>query len=145
MFPSGTPIRTRIFYVYKLYKISVENIFSVMIKSNCNNAYTSRTKKLVRLVRLMTVQVRVLFHAMFKEIAGTREITQELNTDSTLGEVLEELAKKYGKDFKTVVDPKTGQISSDTLVMLNGQSVRKVDTQLKDGDVIMISVPVGGG
>jgi len=93
----------------------------------------------------MTVQVRVLFHAMFKEIAGTREITQELNTNSTLGEVLEELAKKYGKDFKTIVDTKTGQVGADALVMLNGQSVRKVDTQLKDKDVIMISVPVGGG
>jgi len=93
----------------------------------------------------MTVQVKVLLHAMFKEIVGTREITQELNTDSTLGEVLEELARKYGKDFKTVVDPETGQIGADTLVMLNGQSVRKVDIQLKDRDVIMISVPVGGG
>jgi len=93
----------------------------------------------------MTLQVRVLFHAMFKEIAGTREITQQLSGDSTLGEVLEELARKYGKDFKTIIDPKTGQISADTLVMLNGQSVRKVDIQLKDKDVIMISVPVGGG
>jgi len=93
----------------------------------------------------MTVQVRVLFHAMFKEITGTREITEELNTDSTLGEVLDKLAKKYGKDFKTIVDSKTGQVGGDTLVMLNGQSVRKVDIQLKDRDVIMISVPVGGG
>lgn len=93
----------------------------------------------------MTVKVRVLLHAMFKEIAGTREITQELNAHSTLREVLEELARKYGKDFKTVVDPKTGQISADTLVMLNGQSVRKVDIQLKDRDVVMISVPIGGG
>jgi len=93
----------------------------------------------------MTVQVRVLLHAMFKEIAGTREITQELNADSTLGEVLEELARRFGKDFKTVVDSKTGQIGADTLVMLNGQSVRKIDIQLKDKDVIMISVPIGGG
>jgi len=93
----------------------------------------------------MTAQVRVLFHAMFKEIAGTREITEELNMDSTLGNVLEELARKYGKDFKTIVDPKTGQVGADTLVMLNGQSVRKLDIQLKDRDVIMISVPVGGG
>jgi len=116
-----------------------------MIKSNCNNAYTSRTQKAVRLVRLMTVQVRVLLHAMFKEIAGTREIIKELSTDSTLGEVLGELAKKYGKDFKTIVDPRNGQVSADTLVMLNGQSIRKVDIQLKDKDVIMISVPVGGG
>jgi MoaD family protein len=93
----------------------------------------------------MTAQVRVLLHAMFKEVAGTREITQELNADSTLRGVLEELARKYGKDFKTIVDPKTGQVSVDTLVMLNGQSVRKVDTQLKDKDVIMLSIPVEGG
>jgi len=93
----------------------------------------------------MTGEVRVLLHAMFKEIAGTREVTYELNRGSTLSEVLNEFARRYGKDFKTVVDPKTGQISADTLVMLNGQSVRKVDIQLNDKDVIMISVPVGGG
>jgi MoaD family protein len=116
-----------------------------MIKSNRNNPYTSRTPKLVRLVRLMTVQVKVLFSAMFKEIAGTREITQQLISDSTLGEVLNELARKYGKDFKTIVDSKTRQIGTETLVMLNGQSMRKTDVQLKDGDIIMISVPIGGG
>lgn len=93
----------------------------------------------------MTAQVKVLLHAMFKEIAGTREITQDLNSDTTLRTVLDELARKYGEDFKQVVDSKTGQISLDTLVMLNGQSVKKTDLQLKDGDVIMISVPIGGG
>jgi len=93
----------------------------------------------------MTAQVRVLLHAMFREVAGTREITQELNTNSTLEQVLENLAKKYGKDFNKVVDSKTGQVSVDTLVILNGQSVRKVDIPLKDRDVIMISIPVGGG
>jgi MoaD family protein len=93
----------------------------------------------------MTVQVTVLFHAMFREIAGTRDITQELGRDSTLEELLKQLARTYGKDFKTVIDPRTGQISNDTLVMLNGQSVRKVDMELKNKDVIMISVPVGGG
>lgn len=93
----------------------------------------------------MTAQVKVLLHAMFREIAGTREITQDLNSDTTLRAVLDELARKYGEDFKQVVDSKTGQISLDTLVMLNGQSVKKTDLQLKDGDVIMISVPIGGG
>ncbi len=93
----------------------------------------------------MAVQVKILFHAMFKEIAGTREITEEFNNNATIGEMLDKLARKYGKDFKTIVDPKTGQINADTLVMLNGQSVRKLDIQLKSNDLIMISVPVGGG
>jgi len=93
----------------------------------------------------MTAHVTVLLHAMFKEIAGKREVTQELNAGSTLRVVLDELARKYGKDFKQILDPKTGQIGTDTLVMLNGQGVKKTDVQLKDGDVIMISVPIGGG
>jgi MoaD family protein len=93
----------------------------------------------------MTAQVRILFHAMFKEITGKREINRELSSNTTLGEVLNNLSAEYGKDFKSIVDPKTGEVSVDMLVMLNGQSVRKLDTQLKDQDVIMISVPVGGG
>lgn len=93
----------------------------------------------------MTAQVKVLFHAMFKEVAGKREVVQELNTDATLRVVLDELARKYGKDFKEILDQKTGLINADTLVMVNGQGVKKTDVQLKDGDVIMISVPIGGG
>jgi len=93
----------------------------------------------------MTAHVKVLLQPMFKDIVGKREITQELDADATLRVVLDKLARKYGKDFKEILDPKTGQISADTLVMLNGQSVKKTDVQLKDGDVIMISAPIGGG
>lgn len=82
---------------------------------------------------------------MFKEIAGTREINRKMSHNATLKEVLDSLAMEYGKDFMSIVDPKTGQVSVDMLVMVNGQSIRKTDTQLKDQDVIMISVPVGGG
>ena len=93
----------------------------------------------------MVAQVKIIFHAMFKEITGTREINRELIGNTSLGEVLDNLTEEYGKDFNALVDPKTGQVSVDMLVMVNGQSIRKLDTQLKDQDVIMISVPVGGG
>jgi MoaD family protein len=93
----------------------------------------------------MVVQVKILFHAMFKEAAGTREITEEFSDNATVGEMLDKLVRKYGKDFKTIVDSKTGQVNADTLVMLNGLSVRKLNTPLRSNDLIMISVPVGGG
>lgn len=93
----------------------------------------------------MTGQAKVLFHAMFKEAAGKGEITHELGANSTLRMLLNDLARRYGKDFKQILNPKTGLIEIDALVMLNGQSVRKPDLQLKDGDVIMITVPIGGG
>ena len=93
----------------------------------------------------MTAKVKVLLHAMFKEAAGKGEITHELGSDSSLGKLLSDLARSYGKDFKQILDPKTGMVEVDTLVMLNGQSVRKPDVQLKDGDIVMITVPIGGG
>ena len=93
----------------------------------------------------MTAQVRVLFRAMFKEAAGKGEVTHELGSGSTLRMLLEELARRYGKDFKQILNPKTGLIETDTLVMLNGQSMRRPDVQLNDGDVIMVTVPIGGG
>jgi len=93
----------------------------------------------------MTACVKVLLHAMFKDIAGKREITQEVSSNFTLGDVLNKLAKKYGRDFSEIIDPRTGQIGTDTLVMLNGKSVRQTDIKLNDKDIIMITVPIGGG
>ena len=93
----------------------------------------------------MTAHVKILLHAMFKEIVGQREILQEVSSDFTLRDMLDALARKYGKEFNSIIDLKTGQVSLDTLVMLNGKSIRKPDVQLKDNDVVMITVPVGGG
>lgn len=93
----------------------------------------------------MTARVTVLLHAMFREAAGKREVTQELHDGSSLKVLLEQLAHEYGKDFNQIIDTNTGQITTDALVMLNGQSMRKTDVQIKDGDVVMISVPIGGG
>jgi len=117
-----------------------------MIKSNQHHAYLSgHPGKVSTRETRMAAQVKIIFHAMFKEIAGTREINRKMRENTTLGEVLDKLAVEYGKDFKSIVDPETGQVSVDMLVMVNGQSIRKTDMQLKDQDVIMISVPVGGG
>jgi len=89
--------------------------------------------------------VKILLHATFREVAGKKEIIEEIGSNNTLADMLSKLAKQYGKDFNKIIDHKTGQISTDTLIMINGKSVRKTDTKLKDNDVIIITVPIGGG
>lgn len=91
------------------------------------------------------MRVTVLLSAMFKEAAGKREVIKELHDGSSLKVLLDKLAHEYGRDFNQITDPSTGQVTTDALVMLNGQSMRKTDVQIKDGDVVMISVPIGGG
>jgi len=90
-------------------------------------------------------RVKVMFQAMFREIAGKREIIQEVNNGYTLRDLLGMLAKNYGRDFKDIVDPETGEISTEVWVLVNGKSVRKTDIALNDDDVVYIGVPIGGG
>ncbi len=93
----------------------------------------------------MNARVKIQLFAMFKEIAGKKEILQDIQSETTLGEVLEKLARTYGKDFEEVVDKKTGQIDINALVMVNGQNVRDTNLKLRDNDLIIITAPVGGG
>lgn len=93
----------------------------------------------------MNIRVKIRFYAMFKEIAGKKEILHDIRSETTLREILTELAKKYGKDFKETINKKTGQVDVNTLIMLNGQNVRDTNVKLKDDDLIVITVPAGGG
>lgn len=94
----------------------------------------------------MPEYVKVILTWPFREIAGVKEIEVELFFgSSTLGDILNKLAKRYGEDFNDIINPETGQIDFDTWVMVNGKSVRKIDLKLRDNDVVMITVPIGGG
>ncbi|TEU05235.1 MoaD family protein [Candidatus Bathyarchaeota archaeon] len=93
----------------------------------------------------MSVRVRVLLHANFRETVGKREIIEEINSNSTLRDILDKLAQKYGRDFKQIVDPGTGAISLEFLVSINGRIMRDANVKLNNDDVLILSIPVGGG
>jgi len=93
----------------------------------------------------MSVRVRVLLHANFRETVGKREIIEEINSNSTLRDILDKLAQRYGRDFKQIVDPGTGAISLEFLVSINGRIMRDANVKLNNDDVLILSIPVGGG
>ena len=67
----------------------------------------------------------------------------------TVDTVLKALAKRYGRAFVDYVyDGKTGQAKGFLQFLVNGASTSTLDgldTALKDGDVLAILPPVGGG
>ena len=93
----------------------------------------------------MSTNIKIRFLAIFKDVAGEKEITQTIRQETTLGDVLTLLAKKYGKDFQETIDKKTHQVDVNTLVMLNGKNTRDINIKLKDNDLIIMTVPLGGG
>lgn len=93
----------------------------------------------------MSNHVKVLLAARFREIVGQRELSKDVGSATTLHDLLTTLAEKYGKDFTEIIDSEAGKISLGAWVMVNGKSVRSTDVKLKDTDVVIITVPVGGG
>lgn len=67
----------------------------------------------------------------------------------TVDRVLETLAEKYGNPFKDYVYlGETGQPKGFLQFLVNGNSTQTqngLETELKEGDVLAILPPVGGG
>jgi len=97
------------------------------------------------------VQVKVRFFTSLREIVGKREetISFDVAQKVTVDLVLRRLTEKYGPPFKGYVyDGKTAQPKSFLQFLVNGNSattLNGLETELKDGDVLAILPPVGGG
>jgi len=90
-------------------------------------------------------EIEIIFHATFKEITKTRKIIETIDDDCTFGKILAILTKNYGNDFNNVINPQTGKIANDILVMINGKGIREINEKINNGDVVIFTLPVGGG
>lgn len=97
------------------------------------------------------MQVLVRFFTRLREIIGKKEEKAQFAEGSkvTVGKVLETLGQKYGKNFaEYVYDEKTGKVRSFLQFLINGKSattLKGLQTELEDGDILAILPPVGGG
>lgn len=67
---------------------------------------------------------------------------------TTIAEVIAELAKKYGETFERRVLDFNGKPRSVLNLYVNGKNIRflnGLETQLKDGDEVMLLPAVSGG
>lgn len=96
------------------------------------------------------MRISVRFFTSLREITGKREETLEFQEDMvTLDSVLKKLAERYGKDFVDYVyEGQTGKVRDFLQFLVNGRSastLKGLDTELTNGDIVAIIPPVGGG
>ena len=95
--------------------------------------------------------IKIRFFTVLRELANKREenLTFSEGQKVTVSMVLKALSEKYGKEFSDYVyDAKSGQVKGFLQFLVNGNStatLNGLDTELKDGDVLAILPPVGGG
>ena len=96
------------------------------------------------------MEVKVRFFTNLREIVNKREesVTFTSSRKVTVDSVLKALSQEYGKPFKEYVYDKTGQPKGFLQFLVDGNSastLKGLETELKDGDVLAILPPVGGG
>jgi sulfur-carrier protein len=97
------------------------------------------------------VDVKVRYFTNLREIVGKREETLTFSNGEkvTVFSILKQLSSHYGEHFqKYVYDAETGQPRNFLQFLINGTSTSTLNgqqTELKDGDVLAILPPVGGG
>jgi len=97
------------------------------------------------------VEVKVRFFTNLREIVNKREETLTFSEGEkvTVNLVLKTLSQKYGTPFtEYVYNGKTGQPKNFLQFLVNGTStstLNRLETKLKEGDMLAILPPVGGG
>ena len=97
------------------------------------------------------MRVSVRFFTSLREIVDKKEETLEFPgyKTVTVDNVLKTLGKSYGSRFVDYVyDSETREVKGFLHLLVNGKSAsnfKGLKTELKDGDVLAILPPVGGG
>lgn len=96
---------------------------------------------------MITVKVRSMFD--FVEVFGGNEIDILLRDNVTLKELIDILLDKFGSSLRQkLIDSETSQISSSLAILHNEQTVilnKFSTTNLNNGDVVTIFIPIAGG
>lgn len=93
------------------------------------------------------MEVTVKFYATIKDVTKTLEVSVEMGK-GTIGDIMNILADKYGKDFRDIVFDKNGRISRNIMMLLNERLVEAVDgsdTPVSDGDTMHLFPAISGG
>ena len=96
------------------------------------------------------MEVKIRFFTNLREIVGKREETLMFSQAEpiTISLALKMLSEKYGEQFNEYLYSSTGQPKGFLQFLINGTSastLKGLETPLKDGDVLAILPPVGGG
>jgi molybdopterin synthase sulfur carrier subunit len=94
------------------------------------------------------MKVEVRFFTSLREITGKKIEEVQLHGIITVEELLTQLSAKYSEEFREYLYNEKEKVHSHLSILVNGRSInvlQGLDTELKNGDIIAILPPVGGG
>ena len=95
------------------------------------------------------MQIKVHYISLVKSYTNKSQEEITLNENASLAQLLDKIANTYGKQFtQEVYDPNKKEMKATFVAMINGvlmDQLKGTNTQLKDGDtIILMSLMTGG-
>jgi molybdopterin synthase sulfur carrier subunit len=94
------------------------------------------------------LKIEVRLFANLRELTKTKTVVENIKSGTSVGDILQKICERLGAKFREQVLDERGGPNENVKILLNGQNIvflQGVATKLKDGDVIAIFPPVGGG
>ena len=94
------------------------------------------------------MKIEVRFFANLREFVKTKAVVEDVKSGTSVGDILQKICERFGVKFREQVLDRHGQPNENVKILLNGHNIvflQDTATKLKDGDVIAIFPPVGGG
>jgi len=94
------------------------------------------------------MNVKIKFFTSLREVTGTKMVNLHLKKIISVEELLFLLSEKYGQEFREYIYDQDGKVQDFLSFLVNGKNIHNLqgfNTILKEGDIIAILPPVGGG
>jgi molybdopterin synthase sulfur carrier subunit len=94
------------------------------------------------------MKIEVKFFTSLREITGKKVDQLQMQNSITIDEFVTLLSERYGKNFREYIYNKKGEPQEFLSFLINGTNINNMqglDTKLKNGDIVAILPPVGGG
>ncbi len=94
------------------------------------------------------MEVEVRYYAMLREIAGKRFERVALPEGSTVRDLIDLLVERYGEGFERYIYDGEKRVRGYLSYMLNGVNINSLEgfeTPIRDGDILSLLPPIGGG
>ena len=94
------------------------------------------------------MEVKVRYYAMVRDTTGKREETVSLPDGATVMNLIHVLMGLYGDEFRGYVYNHEGRLLDYLMFSVNEVDIMSLDgyeTVLRDGDMVYVMPPIGGG